>query len=87
MSKDTVSEQPEAQVAGKEAARKNSPENKRGDRQRRGRLPRVTEEAEAAEPSAEERIAALQEELALAQAQAQEYLDRLQRTTAEFKQP
>ena len=85
MSKDAVSEQPEAQVAGKEAAPEEQPEAGEATGGAEASPAEVTEEAEAAEPSAEERIAALQEELALAQAQAQEYLDRLQRTTAEFQ--
>lgn len=43
------------------------------------------EPAEAPAPTAEEIIAQLQEELARAQARADEYLDRLQRTAAEFQ--
>jgi molecular chaperone GrpE len=83
MSKDAVSEQPEAQVTGVEAAPDEQPEA--GEATGDAEASPAAEEAEAAEISAEEQIAALQEELALAQAQAQEYLDRLQRTTAEFQ--
>ena len=43
------------------------------------------EEAAVTSEAADARLAALQEELALAQAQAQEYLDRLQRTAAEYQ--
>jgi molecular chaperone GrpE len=82
MSKDAVSEQPDAQVAGVEAAPDEQAETGEAAG---GAAASPAEAAEAEEISAEEQIAALQEELALAQAQAQEYLERLQRTTAEFQ--